>query len=91
MGPTGKTSALLGTVPPQMSRVLHGTEVTEHDRGSQDPLVLKGQLSGAVLLRVILAAVAPTKANREFFQLLFKMLNFITETLAVSRKELVVW
>lgn len=65
--------------------------MTEHDRGSQDPLVLKGQLSGAVLLRVILAAVAPTKANREFFQLLFKMQNFITETLAVSRKELVVW
>lgn len=52
---------------PSETRVLHSTEVTGHNGGSQDPLFLKGQLSGAGALWVILAAVAHTKDNWEFF------------------------
>lgn len=59
---SGKDSAV-----PSETHVLHGTEVTGHNGGSQDLLFLKVQLSEAVALWVILAAVAHTKTNREFF------------------------
>lgn len=77
VGPTWKISAPIGTVPSQtchecmnktvlylQRHVLHGTEVTGQNRGSQDPLFLKGQLSGAVALWVILSAVGHTQANQ---------------------------